>query len=75
MNSRILAIAKKEFLQLLRDRRALPMILILPVVQVILFGYVAATDIKNIKFGVYDQDRTSLSRQLVTKIGNPVFFY
>lgn len=74
MNNRILAIAKKEFLQIIRDRKTLPLVLIMPVLQVILFGYVAATDVKNIKFTVADQDRSAISRQIIAKIENSGFF-
>ena len=51
---RILCIAKKELLQIRRDRRMLPMIFIAPLLQVVLFGYVATTDVKEISLGVYD---------------------
>jgi ABC-2 type transport system permease protein len=74
MNIRVLAIAQKEVFQLLRDKKVIPMILILPIIQVILFGYVAATDVKNIKFGVLDQDKSSISRQIVSKIEKSGFF-
>lgn len=74
MNNRILAIAKKEFLQIIRDRKTLPLVLIMPVLQVIIFGYVAATDVKNIKFAVADQDQSAISRQIIAKIENSGFF-
>ncbi len=74
MNIRILSIAKKEILQLFRDRKTLPMILIVPVVQVILFGYVAATDVKNINFAVIDRDQTVASREIISKVENSGFF-
>ena len=74
MNIRVLAIAKKELLQLFRDKHSLPLILVVPIIQVILFGYVAATDIKNIKFAVIDHDRSAISREIVTKIEKSGFF-
>jgi len=74
MNARFLAIAKKEVIQLFRDGKSLAMIFLLPVMQLLLFGYVAANDVKNIKFAVFDQDRSSSSRQLVTKIEKSGFF-
>lgn len=74
MTSRFLAIAKKEVIQLFRDGKSLAMIFLLPVMQLLLFGYVAANDVKNIKFAVFDQDRSSSSRQLVTKIEKSGFF-
>ncbi len=74
MNSRVLAVTKKEVLQLFRDKKSLAMICLLPVIQLFLFGYVVANDVKNINFAVFDQDQSSLSRQLVTKIENSGFF-
>lgn len=74
MNTRVMAIAKKEVLQLFRDKKSLVMICLIPVIQLIVFGYVVANDVKNIKFAVYDQDRSGLSRQLVTKIEKSGFF-
>jgi ABC-2 type transport system permease protein len=74
MNSRILALAKKELKQLLRDRGTLGLIFLLPIIQLLIFGYVVAADIKNIKFGVLDQDGSSISRQLVAKIENSGYF-
>lgn len=69
-----MAIAKKEVLQLLRDKKSLLMIFLFPIIQMLLFGYVVANDVKNINFAVYDQDQSSLSRQLITKIEKSGFF-
>lgn len=69
-----MAIAKKEVLQLFRDHKSLALIFLIPVIQLLLFGYVVANDVKNIKFAVFDQDRSSQSRQLVTKIQKSGFF-
>jgi ABC-2 type transport system permease protein len=74
MNSRVLAIAKKEVVQLFHEKRTLPMIFVLPVIMVVIFGYVAGADIKNIKFAVVDRDKTALSREMITKIEHSRFF-
>lgn len=74
MNLKIEALARKEFLQLLRDKRSLALILVVPLVQVILFGYVAATDVKNIRFTVADFDRSAAGREIVAKIEHSGFF-
>lgn len=71
---RILSIAKKEFIQIRRDRSLLPIIFVLPIVQVILFGYVATTDIRSIPFGVYDPHPTQASRDLVTRFTDSGYF-
>lgn len=65
MNSRLLAIIRKEFIQAFRDRRTVIIILIMPVMQLFLLGYAATTDVKNIAIGVWDQNQTPQSRALL----------
>lgn len=62
---RVLALIKKEFIQLLRDRRVLPLLFIAPVVQMIIFGTVARTEVKKIPLFLVDEDISSYSRLLV----------
>ena len=71
---RVLSIAKKEILQIRRDRRMLPLIFIAPLLQVVLFGYVATTDVKEISLGVYDPHPSQATRELVAKITAPGYF-
>jgi ABC-2 type transport system permease protein len=59
-------IIRKEFQQLRRDRRLLPIILLSPVLQIALLGYAANMDVKDIPLAVVDQDRSVESRALVT---------
>jgi len=65
MNSRLLSIIRKEFIQILRDPRTLAMILFIPVMQLFLLGYSATSDVRNIPIAVYDQSRSPESRKLV----------
>ena len=67
MNSRPWVIARKELLQLRRDRLTLAMMVALPVMQLLLFGYAINTDVRHIPTIVYDQDRTAASRDLVPR--------
>jgi ABC-2 type transport system permease protein len=62
--SRILVVAWKELRQLRRDRMTLAMMTLLPVMQLLLFGYAINTDVRHIPTVVYDQDRTAASRDL-----------
>jgi ABC-2 type transport system permease protein len=61
---RIGAIAWKELRQLRRDRMTLAMMIALPVMQLLLFGYAINTDVRHIPTIIYDQDKTALSRDL-----------
>jgi ABC-2 type transport system permease protein len=63
--TRIIAITRKEFIQIMRDRRTLIMTLLMPIIQMILLGYAANSDVKNVPLAVLDQSRSSQSRALL----------
>lgn len=65
MLRRLLAIAGKEVRQLKRDRLTFGMIVGVPLLQILLFGYAIDLDVRNVSAAVADQANTSLSRQLV----------
>jgi len=60
----ILLLLKKELLQISRDKRILPMLIIAPVIQLVLLGYAATFDIKNIPIIMCDLDQSERSREL-----------
>ena len=62
---RCLAIMRKELLQLSRDRLTFGMIVGIPLIQLILFGYAINTDVRNLQAAVADQANSHLSRQLI----------
>ena len=66
--SRLIAIVKKEVRQLRRDRLTFGMIVGIPVIQMLLFGYAINTDVRNLKTAVADQAGTHLSRQFVAEL-------
>lgn len=70
MNSllRIYAIFSKELMQLKRDRMTFAMVVIIPLVQLLLFGYAINTNIRHIPVGVVDHSQTGLSRILLQTI-------
>ena len=63
--TRLLAIVHKEVRQLRRDRLSFGMIVGIPILQIILFGYAINTDVRHLRAGVADQAQTQLSRLLV----------
>lgn len=71
---RLRLIMWKELLQLRRDRLLLPIIFIMPLAQLILFGYVVGSDVRNVPTAVVDNDRTQLSRQLVSAFSSSGYF-
>jgi len=65
MGERILRLIIKEFIQVLRDPRMKAMIFVLPIIQLLIFGYAVTTDVNNIKTILVDSDKSVQSRQLV----------
>jgi hypothetical protein len=58
LNSRIAPIVRKEILHILRNRRTLSIMLGLPLVELLFFGYAVTTGIKRLPLAVLDQDRS-----------------
>jgi len=65
MNSRLMSIIRKEFIQIFRDPRTLALILVMPIIQLFLLGYAATTDVRNVPIVVWDQSRSPESRALM----------
>ncbi len=62
---RILAICQKEFFHLVRDRLTFGMVIMIPLIQLVLFGYTINTDVRDVPAAVADQLNNSFSRQLI----------
>ena len=69
-----LAVARKELRQIGRDRRTLMILLFVPAMFLLLYGYALNFDIRNIGLAVDDRDRTSQSRELVSAFVNSGYF-
>ncbi len=65
MSARLIAIIRKEFIQLLRDKRMLALILVIPLVQLFLLGYAATNDVRDIPLAVFDQSHSADARALL----------
>jgi ABC-2 type transport system permease protein len=74
MLRRIREILKKEFIQMLRDKRMRFVLIGPPLIQLIIFGYAANFDIHHIKIGVYDLDQSSVSRGLLARFERSGYF-
>jgi ABC-2 type transport system permease protein len=66
--TRIFAVLRKEFLQLSRDRLTFGMIVGIPLIQLMMFGYAINTDVRGLSAAYSDQADTHLSRQFVADI-------
>lgn len=67
-------IIQKEFKQIFRNKGMLPIIFILPLLQLLILSNAATFDVKNISFSYIDNDRTSTSRALVDKFEASAYF-
>lgn len=64
----ILFILQKEFLQIFRNKGMLPIIILLPLIQLLILAYAANYDIKNITVDIIDQDHSPWSERLTNKL-------
>ncbi|MBR9974835.1 MAG: ABC transporter permease [Bacteroidetes bacterium] len=74
MKRRVLAIMRKEFTHIFRDWRTLLIIILMPIMMIVLYGYAITLDMRNIVFGVIDDARTPESRALVEAFAENGFF-
>ncbi len=72
--ARLLAVAKKEVIQIRRDPRSLGMAFVIPMILLFLFGYALTLDVDNLKTIVYDQDRTTVSRDFLARFEESGYF-
>jgi ABC-2 type transport system permease protein len=72
--SRVMAVLAKEFTQLLRDRLTYAMILAIPIVQLLMFGYAINGDPKHLPTAVLVQDQGQFSRSILASLDNSDYF-
>ena len=65
INSRLFSLMHKEVIQILRDPRTLALIIVIPIVQLLLLGYAATNDVRNVPLAVFDQDHSASARALL----------
>ena len=71
---RIRLLIWKEFLQLRRDPLLLRLLFVMPILQLILMGYVVGADVKNLPTAVVDLDQTATSRRLTDSFASSGYF-
>ena len=72
---RLLAVSRKEYLHVRRDSRSLGLGLAIPVVLLLLFGYVLTLDVDRVPLAVWDRSRTPESRELVSRFEGSRYFH
>jgi len=71
---RLLAVSRKEFLHVRRDSRSLGLGIAIPVVLLLLFGYVLTLDVDRVPLAVWDRSRAPESRELVSRFEGSRYF-
>ncbi|MBI4213808.1 MAG: ABC transporter permease [Chloroflexi bacterium] len=74
MGSRLRALMRKEFIQMVRDRRTLAIILVMPVMQLVLFGYAINQTVDHIATVVADASKDVRSREFIQSLANTGYF-
>ena len=74
MLERIKRMLIKEFIQILRDPRMKGVIVLMPIVQAMVFGYAVSTDVSNVRTAIFDLDGTAESRELVARFVDSGWF-
>src|SRR6185369_10472488 len=71
---RILALTRKELIQIFKDPRSRYSLLIPPILQCLIYGYVATYDLTDVPYAILDQDRSAASHQLLARFDGPGVF-
>ncbi|MCB2221428.1 MAG: ABC transporter permease [Bacteroidetes bacterium] len=71
---KFLGFVKKEFYHIFRDPRTLLVLFGIPIAQVLIFGYVVTTEIKNIRIAILDQSKDDVTREITQKIISSGYF-
>jgi ABC-2 type transport system permease protein len=70
----LLHVIRKEFIQLRRDRKMIPMLIGSPLIQLLVFGFAANLDVRHVPMVVMDRDHTAASRALVERFTGSRYF-
>lgn len=73
--SRTWAIARKEFIHIYRDSRSLALVILMPALLMILFGYAVTLDVKKVSMAVLDHDRTQTSLDFIQRFSASPYFH
>jgi len=74
MSITLIPIVRKEFRQIRRDKRILGVLLFIPALMLLMFGYALNFDVKHTSLAVYDEDMSRTSREFARQFWNSEFF-
>ena len=71
---RLMAVARKEFIHVIRDWRSLALAIAIPIFLIALFGYALTMDLKHVPTAVWDQSRSAESQRLLSLLDGSAYF-
>ena len=69
-----IAFVRKEFYHIFRDRRTILILLIMPIVEIILFGFAISTEVKNVRVAVLDPSQDVVTRRIIDRLDASEYF-
>jgi ABC-2 type transport system permease protein len=72
--SRVLAVIRKEIRHILRDKRTMAMIIMMPLIQLLIYGYAIQSDVKHLATAILDEDQSPMSRRLIEALVQSQYF-
>lgn len=69
-----ISFVKKEFYHIFRDRRTILILLGMPIVEIILFGFAITTEVKNVRVAVFNPSKDVTTQQIIEKIDASEYF-
>lgn len=69
-----IAFVRKEFYHIFRDRRTMLILLVMPIVQIILFGFAITTEVKNVRVAILDPSNDALTRRIIDRLDASEYF-
>lgn len=72
--NRFVAFVKKEFLHIFRDYRTMLILFIMPIAQILIFGFAITTEVKNASIAILDKSKDEVTRELTQKLLSSGYF-
>lgn len=70
----MIAFVRKEFIHIFRDKRTMMILLLMPIVLIILFGYAITTEIKRVPIAILDQSRDEVTQKMISHFAASEYF-
>jgi ABC-2 type transport system permease protein len=75
LNSQFFAFVKKEFYHILRDKRTILILLVMPIAQIILFGFAISNEVKDTPFAVFAPVKDGNTQLIIERLTASSFFF